>query len=111
MVGIRRAVACALLASTLGVTTSPAYARGGHHGPFDKAGEDSAKAVGEIVAIAVGVTVGVLAITGASLWYYLHRRHARRAAPASTAPEENRPPASLDATPMPDGAQTTAPPS
>jgi hypothetical protein len=66
----RRVIACAVLAGLLASASTPVAAREADFGAH-KAAESGAEAVG----IGVGVTAGVLALIGGTVWYLVHRHH------------------------------------
>lgn len=79
----RKVVACAVLAGMLASAPRPVAARQVDFGA-DKAAKSGAEAVG----IGIGVTAGVLALIGGTVWYLVHRHHedADEANPGAPAP-------------------------
>jgi hypothetical protein len=66
----RRVIACAVLAGMLASAPIPVTAKEVDFGAH-KAAESGVDAVG----IGLGVTAGVLALIGGTVWYLVHRHH------------------------------------
>jgi len=85
----KRFIAVAVIAATFALTAVPARsdARGTPIHLNLGVGKAAGKSVGTIVAIGLGVTIGVLAIVGGVVWRYLHDRK-QGTTTAATAPPQ-----------------------
>lgn len=68
--GTRKIIACAILAGMLASAPTPVAAR-----QADFGAHETAESVKTTIGIGVGVTAGVLALIGGTVWYLVHRHH------------------------------------
>jgi len=82
----RRAIASLLVAALAAVAAPRAEARA-YHVNLKGVGGSGARALGEDVAIGLGITTGVLMLVGGVIWYAVHRHHEEaQPPPADMAP-------------------------
>ena len=84
----RRSVAVSVIVASLAFAAVPPHSYARMNRIDVAVGKGAANDVGDVVAIGLGVTTGLLVLVGSAVWYYVHHRKARTTPVANVSPPE-----------------------